>query len=60
MTAQKTAHPLAMLRQLSKRVLPPGKPAAREFTIDELARESDTTLRYVRAYQDLGLLLSFY
>lgn len=45
-----------MLRQLSKRVLPPGKPAAREFTIDELARESDTTVRNVRAYQDRGLL----
>ncbi len=31
-------------------------PAAREYTVDELAREANTTVRNVRAYQDRGLL----
>jgi len=30
--------------------------AIKEFTIDEIAREADTTVRNVRAYQDRGLL----
>lgn len=30
--------------------------ADKEFTIDEIAREADTTVRNVRAYQDRGLL----
>lgn len=30
--------------------------AAKEYTIDELARESESTVRNVRAYQDRGLL----
>ena len=31
-------------------------PQGKEFTIDELARASDTTVRNIRAYQDRGLL----
>ena len=31
-------------------------PSKREFTIDELAREANATVRNVRAYQDRGLL----
>ncbi|MEE2731311.1 MerR family transcriptional regulator [Ketobacter sp.] len=31
-------------------------PQDKEFTIDELARASDTTVRNIRAYQDRGLL----
>ncbi len=58
MTAPKKTHPLSMLRQLGKRVLPSDrKPSgAHEYTIDELAREAATTVRNVRAYQDRGLL----
>ena len=33
-----------------------GHPQKKEYTIDELARASDTTVRNVRAYQDKGLL----
>lgn len=33
-----------------------GKLSKSEFTIDELAREADTTVRNVRAYQERGLL----
>lgn len=35
---------------------PAPAPAAPEYTIDELARESSTTVRNVRAYQERGLL----
>ena len=35
---------------------PPAIPPAREFTIDELARAADTTVRNVRSYQDRGLI----
>lgn len=39
---------------------PPRKPAVqpqgKEYTIDELARAADTTVRNIRAYQDRGLL----
>ncbi|WP_426395569.1 MerR family transcriptional regulator [Ralstonia sp. R-29] len=35
---------------------PPAAPSAREFTIDELARAADTTVRNVRSYQDRGLI----
>lgn len=31
-------------------------PSAREYTIDELAREGGTTVRNVRAYQDRGII----
>ena len=33
-----------------------GHPQKKEYTIDELARASDSTVRKVRAYQDKGLL----
>lgn len=33
-----------------------GGTSGREFTIDELAREADATVRNIRAYQDRGLL----
>ena len=33
-----------------------GHPQKKEYTIDELARASDSTVRNVRAYQDKGLL----
>ena len=58
MTATKKNHPLTMLRQLGKRVLPSDRkaPSTHEYTIDELARQADTTVRNVRAYQDRGLL----
>ena len=50
----------ALLRRLGKQSRQTGvtaRPAnAREFTIDELAREAQTTVRNVRAYQDRGLL----
>lgn len=36
--------------------LPGSQPVEQEFTIDELARESGTTVRNVRAYQERGLL----
>ncbi|NML34114.1 MerR family transcriptional regulator [Paraburkholderia antibiotica] len=39
--------------------LPPSAPSAaprNEYTVDELARVTDTTVRNVRAYQDRGLL----
>lgn len=35
---------------------PPAIPPVREFTIDELARAADTTVRNVRSYQDRGLI----
>ncbi|MBA4281726.1 MAG: MerR family transcriptional regulator, partial [Ralstonia sp.] len=35
---------------------PPATPPAREFTIDELARAAETTVRNVRSYQDRGLI----
>lgn len=35
---------------------PDGEGAAREYRIDELAREAGTTVRNVRAYQERGLL----
>jgi DNA-binding transcriptional MerR regulator len=35
---------------------PPAAQPAREFTIDELARAADTTVRNVRSYQDRGLI----
>jgi len=59
MTASKKPNnPLTLLRHIGKRVLPAEKKsqAAHEYTIDQLARESDTTVRNVRAYQDRGLL----
>ncbi|MBU9217332.1 MerR family transcriptional regulator [Burkholderia gladioli] len=36
--------------------LPPEGAHANEYTVDELARVTDTTVRNVRAYQDRGLL----
>jgi len=58
MTATKKSHPLNTLRQLGKHALPSDKkrPESQEYTIDELAREAQTTVRNVRAYQDRGLL----
>lgn len=46
---------------MSKAPLPdalaaPEAPARTEYTVDELARVTDTTVRNVRAYQDRGLL----
>ena len=45
---------------MSKQTPPPTDEAAadtrNEYTVDELARVSDTTVRNVRAYQDRGLL----
>ncbi|MFX8301261.1 MerR family transcriptional regulator, partial [Acinetobacter baumannii] len=35
---------------------PPATPPVREFTIDELARAAETTVRNVRSYQDRGLI----
>jgi pimeloyl-ACP methyl ester carboxylesterase len=35
---------------------PPGTTPRNEYTVDELARVTDTTVRNVRAYQDRGLL----
>ncbi|MHA6819957.1 MerR family transcriptional regulator [Ralstonia pseudosolanacearum] len=35
---------------------PPAVSLVREFTIDELARAADTTVRNVRSYQDRGLI----
>src|ERR1700684_3718720 len=34
----------------------PGHSPGNEYTVDELARVTDTTVRNVRAYQDRGLL----
>lgn len=58
MTATKKSHPLNALRQFGTRVLPADKnpPESQEYTIDELARAAQTTVRNVRAYQDRGLL----
>ena len=36
--------------------VPSAAPPAREFTIDELARAAETTVRNVRSYQDRGLI----
>src|ERR1700761_2902684 len=36
--------------------VPPGAAPRNEYTVDELARVTDTTVRNVRAYQDRGLL----
>jgi DNA-binding transcriptional MerR regulator len=52
-------NPLSILNSLRKHVPaeePENADAQREFTIDELAREADSTVRNVRAYQDRGLL----
>lgn len=46
--------PLSLLRSFRRPVAPGNR--RREFTIDELARESGSTVRNIRAYQDRGLL----
>lgn len=53
--------PSALLQTLRKYIrqpsaAPAAEPQRKEFTIDVLAREADTTVRNVRAYQDRGLL----
>ena len=50
--------PLSLLKRLSEQheETIPAPTGAREFTIDELAREAGSTVRNVRAYQDRGLL----
>lgn len=52
--------PTAIFQSLRKFVRQPAAPVEHreglEFTIDELARTADTTVRNVRAYQDRGLL----
>lgn len=47
--------PLSLLRSF-RRPIPDSDASQREFTIDELARESGATVRNIRAYQDRGLL----
>lgn len=56
-------NPVAILRSSLKKYTQPGAAGAsdeagdhQEFTIDELAREANSTVRNVRAYQDRGLL----
>lgn len=52
---------LSLIAQHVPGLSPPPKksaeiPQTREYTIDELARTADTTVRNIRAYQDKGLL----
>lgn len=47
--------PLSLLRSF-RRPTPGSGSKRREYTIDELARESGSTVRNIRAYQDRGLL----
>lgn len=44
------------MRRFLKDTLSPSGDSTIEFSIDELARKTDTTVRNIRAYQDRGLL----